>query len=87
VELRVRPPAGLPTQWLGFSPHHMDFAGTFLRLHRRYIQLVGETLDSIAQAGFREVFGAECARRNIAEILQALAAFHEKAAGCGGGPW
>ena len=44
----------LPTQWLGFSPHHMDFAGTVTASSSTYIQLVVETLDSMAQAGFRK---------------------------------
>src|SRR5579863_3312168 len=41
----------LPAQWLGFSPHHMDFAGTITASTATYIEMVTETFDSLAAAG------------------------------------
>jgi creatinine amidohydrolase len=68
----------LPTQWLGFSPHHMDFAGTVTASSSTYIQLVVETLDSIAQAGFRKFLVLNAHGGNSAILQVALAEFHEK---------
>jgi creatinine amidohydrolase len=68
----------LPTQWLGFSPHHMDFAGTVTASSSTYIQLAVETLDSMAQAGFRKFVVLNAHGGNVAILQVALAAFHEK---------
>jgi len=68
----------LPAQWLGFSPHHMDFAGTITASSSTYIQLVVETLDSMAQAGFRKFLVLNAHGGNSAILQVALAAFHEK---------
>src|SRR5579862_4486597 len=68
----------LPTQWLGFSPHHMDFAGTITASSSTYIQMVVETLDSIAHAGFRKFLLLNAHGGNAAILQVALAAFHEK---------
>jgi creatinine amidohydrolase len=68
----------LPTQWLGFSPHHMDFAGTITASSSTYIQLVVETLDSMARAGFHKFLLLNAHGGNAAILQVALAAFHEK---------
>ncbi len=68
----------LPTQWLGFSPHHMDFAGTVTASSQTYIKLVVETLDSIARAGFRKFLLLNAHGGNTAILQVALAEFHEK---------
>ena len=56
----------------------MDFAGTVTASSSTYIQLVVETLDSIAQAGFRKFVVLNAHGGNAAILQVALAAFHEK---------
>lgn len=45
----------LPTQWLGFSTHHMSFPGTLSASVETYLALAGEILGSLAQAGFTKI--------------------------------
>lgn len=45
----------LPTQWLGFSTHHMAFSGTITASASTYLEMAKEILDSIAQAGFQKL--------------------------------
>ncbi len=68
----------LPAQWLGFSPHHMDFAGTVTASVSTYLGMVTETLDSMSQAGFRKFLVLNSHGGNAAILQVAMAAFHEK---------
>jgi creatinine amidohydrolase len=45
----------LPTQWLGFSTHHIDFSGMIAASASTYIGMAKEIPDSIAQAGFQKL--------------------------------
>jgi creatinine amidohydrolase len=68
----------LPAQWLGFSPHHMDFAGTITASATTYIEMVAETLDSLAAAGFGKFMLLNSHGGNAAILQVALARFREK---------
>lgn len=43
----------LPVQWSGYSPHHMDFAGSITLTAETYIRVAVEIAGSIARAGFQ----------------------------------
>lgn len=45
----------LPTQWLGLSTHHMNFAGTITASVDTYLALGKEIIESIAKAGFNKI--------------------------------
>ena len=45
----------LPTQWLGYSFHHMRFAGSITATAETHINLITETVDCLLQAGFLKV--------------------------------
>lgn len=45
----------LPTQWLGYSFHHMNFGGSLTATSETHIRLITETVDSIVRAGFMRV--------------------------------
>lgn len=42
----------LPVQWAGYSPHHMDFAGSITLTAETYIRVAIEIIGSLAKAGF-----------------------------------
>ncbi|WP_031501060.1 creatininase family protein [Bryobacter aggregatus] len=42
----------LPVQWAGYSPHHMDFAGSITLTAETYIRVAVEIASSLAHAGF-----------------------------------
>lgn len=42
----------LPVQWIGYSPHHMDFPGSITLSFETYIRVAIEICSSIARAGF-----------------------------------
>ncbi len=44
----------LPTQWLGLSPHHMDFSGTITASVDTFIQVACDIVCSLAEAGFKK---------------------------------
>jgi creatinine amidohydrolase len=43
----------LPVQWAGYSPHHMDFAGSITLTAETYLRVAVEIVGSIARAGFQ----------------------------------
>ena len=45
----------LPTQWLGLSTHHMNFAGTISASVDTYLSMASEVIGSIAAAGFKKI--------------------------------
>jgi creatinine amidohydrolase len=65
----------LPTQWLGYSPHHMAFSGTLTATASTYIAMAGEILNSIAQAGFRNILILNSHGGNAASLEVVLAEF------------
>lgn len=68
----------LPTQWLGFSPHHMDFSGTITASANTYIEMGVEILDSIAHAGFRKFLLLNSHGGNTAILEVVLAKFRSR---------
>lgn len=44
-----------PTVWTGYSPHHMDFAGSITLHDRVFGALVGQVAQSLARHGFRRI--------------------------------
>lgn len=42
----------LPVQWAGYSPHHMDFAGSITLTAETYIRVAVEIIGSLAKTGF-----------------------------------
>lgn len=45
----------LPTQWLGYSFHHMRFAGSITATSETHVNLIAETVGCLIQAGFGRV--------------------------------
>lgn len=45
----------LPTQWVGYSFHHMRFAGSVTATSETHINLIYETVGCVLQAGFPKV--------------------------------
>jgi creatinine amidohydrolase len=43
----------LPVHWAGYSPHHMDFAGSITLTAETFLRVAVEVAGSIAKAGFR----------------------------------
>lgn len=43
----------LPVQWAGYSPHHMDFAGSITLTAETFLRVATDVIGSIAKAGFR----------------------------------
>ncbi|MBM3215069.1 creatininase family protein [Candidatus Poribacteria bacterium] len=60
----------LPTLWLGYSPHHVGFAGTLTAAWDVYIHLLMSVLSPIVDLGFRRilVLNAHGGNRCPAEI-------------------
>jgi creatinine amidohydrolase len=68
----------LPTQWLGFSPHHMSFSGTLTAAASTYVEMADQILSSIAQAGFRNLMILNAHGGNAAILEVVLAQFQSK---------
>lgn len=45
----------MPTQWLGHSPHHLDFGGTISLHHELYSRMLTEIIRCISGMGFRRI--------------------------------
>ena len=45
----------LPTQWLGYSFHHMRFGGSLTATAETHIRMIVETVDGLVQAGFPRI--------------------------------
>ena len=45
----------LPTQWLGYSFHHMRFGGSLTATSETHIRLIVETVSGLIGAGFNKV--------------------------------
>ena len=46
----------LPTQWLGYSFHHMNFGGSLTATSHTHIQMLVETIDGLIAAGFDKIW-------------------------------
>jgi creatinine amidohydrolase len=68
----------LPTQWLGLSLHHMDFAGTLTASPQTFLAMAGEILESIARAGFQKIFILNGHGGNSAILEVVLAEFQSR---------
>ena len=62
----------LPTQWLGYSPHHMKFKGTITAKSETHINIIIETVTSMVSAGFNRVLIVNGHGGNIANMNVAL---------------
>lgn len=60
----------LPVQWAGYSPHHMDFAGSITLTAETYIRVAVEIIGSLAKAGFLRflVLNAHGGNRAILDV-------------------
>ena len=61
----------LPTQWLGYSPHHMHFKGTVTARSETHINMIVETVASMVSADFERILivnghGGNMANMNVA---------------------
>jgi creatinine amidohydrolase len=68
----------LPTQWLGFSPHHMSFSGTLTASASTFMEMANQILGSIAHAGFRNLLILNSHGGNAAILEVVLAEFQSK---------
>ena len=68
----------LPTQWLGFSPHHMSFSGTLTASAHTFMEMANQILSSIAHAGFRNLLILNSHGGNAAILEVVLAEFQSK---------
>ena len=68
----------LPTQWLGFSPHHMSFSGTLTASASTFMEMANQILSSIAHAGFRNLLILNSHGGNAAILEVVLAEFQSK---------
>jgi creatinine amidohydrolase len=68
----------LPSQWLGFSAHHMSFSGTLTASARTFMEMAKEILSSIAHAGFRNLLILNSHGGNAAILEVVLAEFQSK---------
>ena len=62
----------LPTQWLGYSPHHMKFKGTITARSETHINMIVDTVASMASADFAHVLIVNGHGGNIANMNVAL---------------
>jgi creatinine amidohydrolase len=68
----------LPTQWLGFSPHHMSFSGTLTASASTFMEMANQILSSIAHAGFLNLLILNSHGGNAAILEVVLAEFQSK---------
>lgn len=62
----------LPTLWLGYSPHHVGFAGALTAAPNTYIDLLCEILEPIIELGFRKILALNGHGGNECSIRMAL---------------
>lgn len=68
----------LPTQWLGYSFHHMNFGGSLTATSQTHIHMIVETVDSIVRAGFTRVLILNGHGGNQADLKVAQQMLKEK---------
>jgi len=62
----------LPTQWLGYSPHHMRFKGTITARTETHINMIVDTVTSMVSADFDKILIVNGHGGNIANMNVAL---------------
>ena len=62
----------LPTQWLGYSPHHMKFKGTVTAKSETHINLIVETVTSMVSADFNRILIVNGHGGNVPNMQVAL---------------
>jgi creatinine amidohydrolase len=62
----------LPTQWLGYSPHHMRFKGTITAKAETHINLIIDTVTSMISADFNRILIVNGHGGNIPNMTVAL---------------
>ena len=62
----------LPTQWLGYSPHHMKFKGSITAKSDTHINMIVDTVTSMASADFTSVLIVNGHGGNMANMDVAL---------------
>ena len=62
----------LPTQWLGYSFHHMRFGGSLTARSQTHIRMLVETVDGLIGAGFDKVLVINGHGGNSADLRVAL---------------
>jgi len=80
----------LPTQWLGYSFHHMNFGGSLTATSQTHIQMLVETIHGLIQAGFDQVLVINGHGGNSADLkvaLQNLKESHDEARVYGASWW
>lgn len=68
----------LPTQWLGYSFHHMRFGGSLTATSDTHIRVLVETVDGLVGAGFDKVLVVNGHGGNQADLRVALQNLKEK---------
>jgi len=80
----------LPTQWLGFSFHHMRFGGSLTATSQTHIRMIVETVDGLVQAGFGRILilnGHGGNRADMRVAQQELKRMHPEALVWGASWW
>ena len=67
----------LPTQWLGYSFHHVHFGGSLTATSRTHVSMVVETVDCLVRAGFDKVLIVNGHGGNQADMRVALQELRE----------
>ena len=62
----------LPTQWLGYSPHHMRFKGSITAKSETHINLIIETVTSMVSADFDRILIVNGHGGNVPDMQVAL---------------
>jgi creatinine amidohydrolase len=70
----------LPTQWLGYSPHHMRFKGTITARSETHINMIVDTVKSMVSADFNRILIVNGHGGNIANMSVALQTLMEDCA-------
>jgi creatinine amidohydrolase len=68
----------LPTQWLGYSFHHMNFGGSMTATSETHIRMIVETVDGLVRAGFPRVLILNGHGGNQADLKVAQQILKEK---------
>ena len=62
----------LPTQWLGYSPHHMKYKGTITAKSETHINIIVDTVSSMVSADFKNIMIVNGHGGNVANMNVAL---------------
>ena len=62
----------LPAQWLGYSPHHMNFKGTVTAKSETHINMIVETASCMVSASFGRILIVNGHSGNVANMNVAL---------------